>query len=324
MAKKRKIFLKQSYLVLAGLGTVLLPIYNNCSNPRLSGQRADIQSVTSVGNPMRDDQAKEFASKVCSKLISCNSILSTDECETGIRATSGIVEKLGLPPNAFSSFEDLILAEKAHLVIGTESSVNACAVAIQDLPCSNSNIINAFSPTSPAPFQGVSSLVASQASTCAFSFACVGNCAPPPAVPTSTPAPTSTVTPTPSPSSSVTCRCQDMASLLPGAIVSCPSHPGFIGPALGSYTLTAQMWSDAACTNSIGSRRAGVGSQNMGSTVFDMVLLGGNSYRISDGIPCIPEGTGSYVSMPPTFQWEVGYCTWQAQDFASCQAAGCN
>ncbi|MBX9767495.1 MAG: VCBS repeat-containing protein, partial [Bdellovibrionales bacterium] len=139
--------------------------YSNCSNP---------VSLTGVTNPSQPDPktvGKKVELKICETLASCNVGPSAGECSVSLSATTGIAESLGLAPNTFATFMDMINAETTGQISANQNAADSCIASVAGLSCNDPLIQGAYSGALAQPYSGVANLLKSFSNSCAIIFA---------------------------------------------------------------------------------------------------------------------------------------------------------
>jgi hypothetical protein len=137
---------------LAFVFLLSLPVfYTNCGNVFFNPNSYD----GVVGNPMNPTQAsQEILFGICSVLNRCQQV-PFDTCMSGVSATSGIAQQLGLPAWVYGPYSSIESAENSGAISATLSAENTCADTINNLSCTNSNVQNAYNSSSSNPFGAV-------------------------------------------------------------------------------------------------------------------------------------------------------------------------
>jgi alpha-tubulin suppressor-like RCC1 family protein len=123
----------------------------------LEGDPAQLAG-TDVGNPKKPTKAAiTILGAVCDTLARCQQV-DRGACLLGVPTVQGMDQALGLPPNSYGQFSNLIGAEAQVSILGSMPYAQSCATEIESLSCSDPSLKGAYSSVGN-PFGSVSNLV---------------------------------------------------------------------------------------------------------------------------------------------------------------------
>jgi hypothetical protein len=142
--------------VSIALGLLVLS-YNACSMP----DRFSSLHGTETTNPFSTQASSEILYTICSVLDRCNgpSQVPFNVCMSGVPTVGGIGSRLGLAANAFNPYSTLENAESSGAITANLAAANTCVDTINNLQCSNTNVVNAYNPASSTPFAAVALMI---------------------------------------------------------------------------------------------------------------------------------------------------------------------
>ena len=161
---------KSVFAFLAVILLTMIPfLYNNCgSQVQFSSPTKAYGTVT--GNPLTPTNASsEILFAICSVLDRCQAQVPFNTCMTGVAATDGIGVTLGLPAGAYDPYSSIETAEANGKLAANLTNTNTCIDTINNLSCTNPNVLNAYNPANPNPFAGVPGMVPTQSCGQVFS-----------------------------------------------------------------------------------------------------------------------------------------------------------
>ena len=172
----KKIKLRSLITALAIATLLAIPVfYNNCGGV----QFVKLYGATSVGNPFSSTQSSsEILFAICSVLDRCGAQVPFNVCMSGVASTNGIGQRLGLAPGVDDPYSSLENAENSGLLIANLPQANTCVDTINNLNCTDPNVVNAYNASSSSPFAATQFMVPMNACGQVFippvqSYACI-------------------------------------------------------------------------------------------------------------------------------------------------------
>jgi hypothetical protein len=156
----------RKFIPILAVVLVLLPAANNgCSR---DGELLDQKSST-LGNPYKTTAASDILTATCAVITRCNSQVTMAGCLSGVRGTSGIAERMGLP-STYSNYSSVVDAEQGGIIIANPVSATECLTDLTALACSSPEVTGAYVPTAAEPFGGVREMLDVWQYSCAGVF----------------------------------------------------------------------------------------------------------------------------------------------------------
>jgi len=145
--------MKMGFRITFLLLLVILPVsYNGCGVVQFTGKSYE----TLGGNPLKPNQAsQEILFAICSVLDRCQAQVPFDVCMSGVPTVNGIGMRLGLAPGVDNPYSALESAEASGAISANLLQANTCVDTINNLSCTNTNVVNAYNPSSSSPFAAV-------------------------------------------------------------------------------------------------------------------------------------------------------------------------
>lgn len=110
--------------------------------------------------------AERILDSLCNKLTECFDSLTQSECQTGVLGTDQIDNELGLTEGSFSSYLEIINAERGETISADSDALNTCLSDIRILDCSDEGVQAAYSEADPDNFDNVENMVPAGIDSC--------------------------------------------------------------------------------------------------------------------------------------------------------------
>lgn len=137
---------------------------------------------TETGNPINSGEfssgtnedtvyfSNTLAETICNKLIACFSdITDLTSCKEEIENETGFDSALSLG-SSYSSLELILEAEKTSKIALNSTESAQCKTDIENLNCSDSEVINAYDSSSPSDYSQVANIIPVNAGSCQDAF----------------------------------------------------------------------------------------------------------------------------------------------------------
>ena len=108
-------------------------------------------------NPTQASEETLFA--ICSVLDHCSAQVPFNICMSGVLSVNGIGSKLGLAPGMDDPYSALESAESSGVISANLTAANTCVDTINNLNCTDPNVLNAYNPSSSNPFSAVPNMI---------------------------------------------------------------------------------------------------------------------------------------------------------------------
>lgn len=140
-----------------------------------------ISCGTETGNPFLDGEpsggndsqnglitlSEQVLNSSCEKLVNCySSVLTKENCLTGLKLQVNFDTEFGLTDGVFSDFQAIIEAEAEEVLVASGPKVNQCRQDIENLLCSDNEVTSAFDTNFPSIFSSSYNLIPTGAGSC--------------------------------------------------------------------------------------------------------------------------------------------------------------
>ncbi|MDO8519305.1 MAG: hypothetical protein Q7T11_03995 [Deltaproteobacteria bacterium] len=133
------------------------------------GDSEDSGDTGDDSQPVSDSQplvATAILSSLCDKLTSCHESLSSEDCEVGILAVTGLEDAFGLSANSIGPFAEIATAENAGDITANTTEAAQCETDIAALNCSNAAVTSAYRTADPDNFEDIENMIPEGESSC--------------------------------------------------------------------------------------------------------------------------------------------------------------
>lgn len=129
------------------------------------------------GDPSQDNSgnltsfSSQLKTRMCEKLVECySSTIIQTECENSISDVDGFDSELGLDPSDYSMYSEIQEDEDADHIIANSIYSLQCLEDINDLICSDAEVINAYNSSAPSDYSSTFEIIPAGSGSCNDSF----------------------------------------------------------------------------------------------------------------------------------------------------------
>lgn len=162
--------MKKYLLILLSIFILFTPIYG-------CGEGTETGNPTAHTGDDDDDDAEspadvsltsseQILEALCDKLTECYTSLTETDCETGIKATGGLENDIGLTEGSYSTYQDIIDAEENGEISADSDALSSCIADIGSSECGNTEVDSAYDSADADNFDDVENMVPDGTDSC--------------------------------------------------------------------------------------------------------------------------------------------------------------